>query len=175
MLVRISGKNNSEIIDHIKSTWSKFAADIPFEYSFLDQHYNMLYKEEARTGRLFLVFTGVSVFIAMLGLFGLASFSAIKRTREIGIRKVFGATAFGILRLLSGDFIKLVLIAFIISTPVSWYLMHKWLQEFAYKIGINPLTLAGAGLIVMIITILTVIYHSMQAANANPVDTLRHE
>ena len=135
----------------------------------------MLYKSEMSTGRLFIVFAVISTLVAMMGLFGLASFAAFKRTREIGIRKVFGATSLNILSLLSGDFAMLVIIAFIISLPLAYLLMHKWLQEFAYKVDISPVLMMLAGFLVMILALLTVGYHSIRAANTDPAKTLRYE
>lgn len=175
LLVRIQGDNIPETIKRIKSIWQQYSGSIPFEYSFLDQEYDNLYNAEIKTGKLFIIFAVFSSLIAMLGLFGLASFTAIKRTKEIGIRKVFGAGIINILRLLSGEFAKLVLIAFIISIPLGWYFMRQWLQEFAYKVNMNPLIIIFSGLVIMLLTLLTVGYHSIKAARTDPVETLRYE
>jgi putative ABC transport system permease protein len=117
----------------------------------------------------------ISIVIAMMGLFGLASFAAFKRTKEIGIRKVFGASTLSILRLLSGDFAFLVLISFLISLPFSYLFMNQWLSEFAYQVEINPILVILAGLSVLILALLTVGYHAIRASNADPVKTLRYE
>ena len=175
MLLRINPGNIDETLKFIGSRWKDISGGIPFEFSFLDQEYDRLYKSETRAGNLFFVFAMISILIAMMGLFGLASFAAFKRTREIGIRKVFGASTLGILRLLSGDFAFLVLISFLISLPISYLLMNLWLSEFAYKVEINPIIIILAGLSVLILALLTVGYHSIRASNSDPVKTLRYE
>ncbi len=175
LLVRINPVETAATLGFIGHQWEKFSGGIPFDYHFLDNDYDQLYKSETRTGKLFTVFSFISTIIALLGLFGLASYAALKRTREIGIRKVFGATSLNILKLLSGDFARLVIIAFILSVPVSWYMMNKWLEEFAYRISISPLLMVLAGVVVITLALVTVGYHSLRAANTDPVKTLRYE
>jgi putative ABC transport system permease protein len=175
LLVKIRGDRLQETIREIEVQWKKMAGNLPFEYSFLDQEYDNLYKAEMKTGKLFILFALFSSLIAMMGLFGLASYTAFKRTKEIGIRKVFGATTLHILELLTGDFTRLVIIAFVISVPLAWFLLHKWLEEFAYRVNINPVILLAAGLLVLLLTLITVGYHSVKAAQGDPAKTLRYE
>jgi putative ABC transport system permease protein len=134
-----------------------------------------LYESEQRTGLLFDIFAGIAIFISCLGLLGLAAYTAQVRTREIGVRKVVGASVTGIIRLLAFDFIKLVIIAIVIATPASWYLMNKWLQDFAYKINIGWFVFVLAGLLAITIALLTISFQSVKAALANPVKSLRTE
>jgi putative ABC transport system permease protein len=147
----------------------------PFEYFFLDEVFNNLYKAEDRLAGLFKTFTGLAIFIACLGLLGLVTFMAERRTKEIGIRKVFGASVSQIVTLLSKDFLKLVLIALFIATPIAWYAMNKWLQDFAYRIDISWWIFALAGVLALLIALLTVSFQAIKAALANPVKSLRTE
>jgi len=155
--------------------WKKYNAEYPFSYSFLDESFNNLYKSEQRTGLLYNIFAAIAIFISCLGLLGLAAYTAQIRTREIGVRKVLGASVPGIIRLLAGDFIKLVLIAIVIATPVSWYVMNKWLQDFAYKINIGWAVFVLAGMVAILIALFTISFQSVKAALANPVKSLRTE
>ncbi|MEO6231940.1 MAG: ABC transporter permease [Ferruginibacter sp.] len=155
--------------------WKSYNAGFAFNYAFLDETFNELYKTEQRTGILFNVFTGIAIFISCLGLFGLATFTAQIRTREIGVRKVIGASVASIIALLAKDFIKLVLIALVISIPVAWFVMNKWLQDFAYKTNISWTIFAITGLMVVSIALLTISFQSVKAAIANPVKSLRTE
>jgi putative ABC transport system permease protein len=175
LLVRIDGENITESIEFLEAKWIEFEKEIPFEYSFLDQEYNMLYKAEMRTGKLLFVFAAASILIAMLGLFGLTSYSAVKRTKEIGIRKVFGATTANIISLLTREFTRTIIISILISVPWAIILVNKWLQEFTYKIEINVLLIVFAAFLVLILALFTVGYHSIRAANTNPVKALRYE
>lgn len=147
----------------------------PFQYEFLDDNYNNLYQSEMKLGEIFGFFTIVSILIASLGLFGLAAFMADQRTKEIGIRKILGASVNNILLLLSKDFLSLVLLAFITAAPIGWYAMNKWLQEFAYRIDIGWWMFAVAGALAFIIANLTIGYQSIKAALSNPVDSLKSE
>lgn len=146
-----------------------------FQYEFADATYDAQYREDERFATLFSIFAGLAVFIACLGLFGLASFTAAKRRKEIGVRKVLGATIANIIGLLSKDFIKLVLIAIIIAAPIAWYAMNRWLENFASSINIGPGIFILAGLIVVLIALATVSWQSIKAALSNPVDSLRNE
>jgi putative ABC transport system permease protein len=173
--VRIGAENISRTLAFLKKTWQSFAPGQPFEYSFLDDDFDRLYRAEQRAGQLFTAFSVLAGFIACLGLFGLASFTAEQRTKEIGVRKILGASLSGIIALLSKDFLKWVLIANIIAWPVSYYAMNRWLQNFAYRISIGPWAFLSAALIALGIAILTVSFQSVRAALANPVDSLRYE
>ncbi|MBC8110004.1 MAG: FtsX-like permease family protein, partial [Verrucomicrobia bacterium] len=147
----------------------------PFEYFFADENYNKQYKAEMQYGTIFTIASFLAIFIGCLGLFGLASFSVEQKTKEIGIRKVLGASVSQIVTLLSKDFLKLVLIAFVIAVPVAWYAMHQWLQDFAYRIDISWWIFALAGVLALLIALLTVSFQAIRAALANPVKSLRTE
>ena len=159
----------------VKDTWKKFFPDTPFEYHFLDESYDRLYKSEQRMGTLFNYFTALAIFISCLGLFGLASFLAEKRTKEIGIRKVLGASVSGIVFLLNKQFIKWVLIANFFAWPIAYYVMNRWLQNFAYRIGIGVWSFLLAALLAIVIALLTVSFQAIRAALTNPVEALRYE
>ena len=147
----------------------------PFSYYFLDEFFDRQYKSEVRFGNLFLNFAILAIFISCLGLLGLASYSTMQRTKEIGIRKVMGATVSNIVNLLSRDFLKLVLIAFVIATPLAWIGMHKWLENFAYRISLGWTAFVLAGMSAIVIAFATVSFQSIRAAIANPVKSLRTE
>ncbi|HEX8024407.1 ABC transporter permease, partial [Mucilaginibacter sp.] len=174
MSVKVNTKNLPALIDQIKNKWQGMTQS-QFSYSFMDQDFDANYRAEQRTGTISIIFTVLAISIACLGLFGLAAYAAEQRTKEIGIRKVLGASVSAIVNTLSKDFIKLVLISIAITTPVAWYLMNKWLQDFAYRISIQwwVLVLAGAG--AMLIAIVTVSFQSVKAALANPVNSLKNE
>jgi putative ABC transport system permease protein len=175
LYIKTNGANAPKAIAAAEVQWKKYNAGFPFDYSFLDDDYNSLYESEQRTGLLFNIFAGIAIFISCLGLFGLAAYTAQVRTKEIGVRKVLGASVPGIIQLLATDFIKLVFIAILVATPVAWYAMNKWLQDFAYKININWFVFFVAGLIALIIAIVTISFQSIKAALANPVKSLRTE
>ena len=175
LLIKINSKNIAATVDYIKKQWEKVAEGLPFEYSFLDQKYNALYKSEAQTGNLFIIFTVVSIFIIVLGLLGLITFTANQKTKEIGIRKVLGASTGKILFLLSKKFITWALIANIIAWPIAYYFMLQWLNNFAYRADINIWLFFLSGGIALFIASATVSFHAIKAATANPVDSLRYE
>ena len=175
LYVKTTGKDAPKAIAALETQWKKYNAGFPFTYAFLDDAYNNLYKSEQRTELLYNIFAGIAIFISCLGLFGLAAYTAQVRTREIGVRKVLGAGVAGILRLLAIDFIKLVFIAILIAVPVAWYMMDKWLQDFAYKTNIGWTVFAIAGCLAMFVAILTISFQSIKAAIANPVKSLRTE
>ncbi len=162
-------------IDFIRQKWAETFPEEQFEYSFLDNRINLLYESEGKMRNIFLIFSILSIFVACLGLFGLASFTAEERTKEIGVRKVLGASVANILFLLAKEFTKWVLVANIIAWPVAYYMMNRWLQNFAYKetIGLWPFILSA--ILALIIALLTVSYQSIKAAFADPVDSLRYE
>lgn len=167
--------NIPETIDYIKNIWVENNPGVPFEYYFLDQDYENLYKKDTRLASMLNVFTLLAVFIACLGLFGQAAISSENKIKEIGIRKVNGAKVSEILALLNKDFVKWVVIAFIIATPVAWYAMNKWLESFAYKTNLSWWIFALAGLLALGIALLTVSWQSWRAATRNPVESLRYE
>ncbi|MBE9583221.1 ABC transporter permease [Mucilaginibacter sp. JRF] len=175
LLVRYNTRNLPGFMQQLQQT---FKADMPsssFDYEFLDSHIQNLYTSEQHTARTATVFSLLAIFIACLGLFGLAAFVAEQRTKEIGIRKVLGATVAGITRLLTADFLKLVLISIVIASPLAWYLMNKWLMEFSYRINVSGWVFLAAGATAIGFALLTVISHAMRSALANPVKSLRSE
>jgi putative ABC transport system permease protein len=173
--VKISGRNISATLDHMGALWKTRVTHRPFEYHFLDDDYNKLYQNEQRTAKVFGTATTLAILLACLGLFGLAAFSTIQRTKEIGIRKVLGAGLGNIVFLISKDFIILVSIAFIIASPMAWFAAHSWLQDFAYRVSIQWWVFVAAGIAGISIAILTVSFHSIKAGTANPVKSLRTE
>ncbi len=175
LLVRIKSENVQETINKIQEVSAKHSNGYPVEIQFLDQDYEQLYKGEKMIGILFLWFTSLAIFISCLGLFGLAAFTAERRIKEIGIRKVLGATILQITTLLSKDFLKLVLIAFVIASPIAYYFMDKWLADFAYRITISWWIFALAGASAILIALITVSWQSVKAALMNPVKSLRSE
>lgn len=175
IIVKVKAADAAEIIASFRNQWDAFNPAAPFTYSFLDERFAFLYETEQKTSQLFTVFAVISILIACLGLFGLAAFTAQQRTKEIGVRKVLGASVSGIVVLLSGDFLKLVLIAIVVASPIAWYAMHHWLQGFAYRIDIAWWVFATAGLLAVVIALLTVSFQSVKAALTNPVKSLRSE
>lgn len=173
--IKANGKDAPAAISAAQKEWKKYNANYPFNYSFLDDNFNRLYASEQRTGLLFNIFAGIAIFISCLGLFGLAAYTAQVRTKEIGVRKVLGASISGIIQLLARDFIKLVIAAIVIATPVSWYAMNKWLQDFAYKTNLSWSIFLFAGLIAVAIALITISFQSIKAAIANPAKSLRTE
>ncbi|WP_428235286.1 ABC transporter permease [Gracilimonas sp.] len=175
LLVKVEPGNIQGTIASLENMWQDVAPHRPFEFEFLDQQLNALYQSELQTRNLLLAFSGLAIFIACLGLVGLSSFLIERRAKEIGIRKVLGASVSKIVALLSTDFLKLVAIGFVVGTPIAWYVMDQWLTNFAYRIDMNVAVFITVGLIAMIIAILTVSWQSIKAAVANPVDSLRSE
>ena len=155
-MIRIAPNSASKAIAALQSTWKKVLPGSPVEYSFLDDSFNELYKADQQTSTLILVFALIAVVISCLGLFGLAAFTAERRAKEIGIRKVLGASVAGIAQLLTKDFLKLVIIAIVIASPVAWLAMNKWLQDFAYRINISWWMFIAAGLFAVVIAIITI-------------------
>jgi len=175
IIVKINGEKTTEALSTLKRYWQKINPHTPFEYHFLDETYDNLYKTERRVNVIFNYFSCLAIFISCLGLFGLALFTANKRTKEIGIRKVLGASVSNIVSLLSFQFIKWVLLANFIALPVAYFLMNKWVQNFAYQINIRWWTFLLAGVMALLIALLTVSYQSIKAALLNPVESLRYE
>ncbi|HTJ13606.1 MAG TPA: ABC transporter permease [Dinghuibacter sp.] len=173
--VRIAPGDPSGVLTFLGRTWSAMAPGLPFRYAFQDDEMNNLYATEARWSRIFGLAGGMSVFLACLGLFGLAALAAVNRHKEVSIRKVLGASVPGLVRLLSVEFSRLVLIALVIAAPLAWYLMHHWLQGYAFRIDIHWWVFAATGLVTLAVALLTVSLHALRAARANPVEGLRAE
>ena len=169
LTVHTSTKNYKELLGKIETLWHKDIPGVPFEYSFLDEKVQKQYESDISMSRIINAFTFMAICISCLGLFGLAAFSAEQRNKEIGIRKVLGASVPGIIQLLSRDFLRLVLIAFIIATPISWWAMHKWLQGFVYRVTISWWMFAIAGRATLLIALFTVSSQAIRAALMNPV------
>ncbi|MCW3116675.1 MAG: FtsX-like permease family protein, partial [Chitinophagaceae bacterium] len=174
-VVKIKADNIQSALATIKETYSKVAPDYPFEYTFLDQKFDVLYKKDLRQQAILGIFSGLAIFIACLGLFGLASFTAARRIKEIGVRKVLGSTTQNIVILLSKDLLKPVLIATCIAIPVGYYAMNNWLQNFAYRTPLHWWIFVLAAAITFTIALITVSFKAVRAALANPVDSLRSE
>jgi len=162
-------------IQVIETEWKKIYPGVPFEYKFYDETIASLYQQERNTSKLVGAATGITIFISCLGLFGLATLTAVQRTKEIGIRKVLGATVTGIVKILSKDFVILVFIAIVIASPIAWWAMNQWLQDFAYRVEIQWWMFVLAGTIAVLIALFTVSFQAVKAALANPVDSLRDE
>ncbi len=175
VLIKILGERTAAALSHIESVWKEINPVSPFEYHFLDQTYDSLYRSEKRVGTIFNLFTAQAIFISCLGLFGLASFLAEQRTKEIGIRKVLGASASKIIGLLTREFIRWVLVANLIAWPVAYFVMKKLLQIYVYRTAIGIETFILSGLIAVTIALLTVSYQAFRAARSNPADSLRYE
>ena len=173
--VRVNAKNISGVIKSIQSKWNDMAPGQPFNYSFMDTDFSNIYTAEQQTGKLFITFAVFAIFIGCLGLFGLVTYAAEQRIKEIGVRKVLGASVGGIVAMLSKDFAKLVLIASLIAFPIAWWAMNKWLQSFAYRINISWWVFVVAGLTAITIALITVSVQAIRAAIANPVKSLRTE
>jgi putative ABC transport system permease protein len=173
--MRLHAPYISNVLLQVKNKWQQFAPGQPFTYSFMDEEFNDLYSAEQRTARIVISFALLAIFIACLGLFALVAYAAEQRIREIGIRKVLGASILNIVHMLSVDFLKLVSIAMLISFPIAWWAMHKWLQDFTYRIKISGWVLISSGGVVLLIALLTVSLQAIKAAIANPVKSLRTE
>ncbi|TAE59844.1 MAG: FtsX-like permease family protein [Bacteroidetes bacterium] len=173
--VRIAPGDIQESLKRMDNVWHRFAPDWPFDYTFIDESFSKLYESEARTAGMFGVFAGLAVFVACLGLFGLAAFATEQRTREIGIRKVLGAHPSVLVTLLTGDFLKPVLLANVVALPLAGWIMDKWMADFAYRAGLQLWVFAASAVLVLLIALLTVSLHTLKAALANPVKSLKIE
>lgn len=173
--VKLAGGHLNRMVKEIQKKWKQFTGDQPFVFSFLDEDFNNLYQAEIKTGKILGLFFVLSIFISCLGLLGLSAFMAEQRTREIGIRKVLGASIPGVIFLLTREAGKWVLLGSLIAWPIAWYAMHKWLQNFAFRITIEWWYFILSGIFGLVIALLTVSYQSIKAARANPVDSLRYE
>lgn len=164
-----------KILAFVENTWKKHFSSALFDYDFVNQEIKAQYQAEERFSKIFSYFSILSLLIACLGLYGLISYTIFQKTKEIGIRKVLGASVNGIAAMLSGDFLKLVLLACIVALPVAWVVMNKWLQGFAYRVSLSWWMFAVAGLLVLLVALVTVSFQSIKAAIANPVKSLRTE
>jgi putative ABC transport system permease protein len=173
MAVRINTRDTPDLLNEIKDRWKSMVTSQPFSYSFLDEEFNKQYSADQRTGKIFLVFSILAILIACLGLFGLVTFAAEQRVKEIGIRKILGAGITNIFGLLSKDFIKLLVLSICIASPVAWLAMNKWLQDFAYRISIGWWMFVAIGAICLLIALVTISIQAIKAAVANPVNSLR--
>ena len=173
LIANLNTADYPALLSDVEKIWKKIIPNTPFNYSFLDQDFQNNYQNDQLTSNIVLNFTVVTILIACLGLFGLAAFSAEQRTREIGIRKVLGASVANITGLLSKDFLRLVVIAIVIASPLSWYIMNQWLQNFAYKIELSWWMFAATGALAVFIALATVSFQSIKSALANPVKSLR--
>jgi putative ABC transport system permease protein len=175
LIIKVKTKDIAGLLVTLKTQWDSFKTDEPFTYDFVNELYNQTYVAEQKTGTILSIFAGLTIFIACLGLFGLTTFTAEQRNKEIGVRKVLGASVPDLISLLSKEFIVLVCIAIFIAMPIAWWAMKVWLQDFVYRINISWWMFALAGLGAILIAILTVSYQAIKAALANPIDCLRTE
>jgi putative ABC transport system permease protein len=172
---KISADNYDNVIEQIEEQWAVFFPGNPFDYFMLDQFFNKQYDSDRRFSNVFSIFSFLAIFVACLGLFGLASFMTVQRTKEIGIRKALGSSVNNIVSLLSSGFARLVLIANIFALPLAWWLMNQWLESFPYHINVSIVVLALSGLLVVIIALISVSFETIKAAKVSPANTLRYE
>ena len=175
MSIKIAGSHTTQALALVEQTWKRFLPETPFEYSFLDERLGKLYSSEQRQGTIFMVFGCVAIFIASLGLFGLSAFTITQRIKEIGIRKVLGASVAQLVRMLARDFLRLVLIASVIAFPIAWMAMNRWLNDFAFRIQIAWWVFGAAGLAAASIALATISVQTIKASLANPARSLRTE
>lgn len=173
--IKLATTNISSALQSIKNTWEKTFPNYVYEYRFLDEKIESFYKQESQLSQLYKIFAVIAIFLSCLGLYGLASFMAVQRIKEVGIRKVLGATAGNIVYLFSKEFIILISIAFAIATPIAWYYMNQWLQDYAYRINISWWLFAAGGLAAVVIALATISFRAIRAAQANPVKSLKTE
>ncbi|MEP6749691.1 MAG: FtsX-like permease family protein, partial [Bacteroidota bacterium] len=173
--VKINGSKAKEAVAYIQSVWKSNYPDHPFEYQFLDDHFADVYRADAQVSSVVSVLAALAIVISCLGLFGLASYSAERRIKEVGIRKVLGASVQNITAMLSKDFLKYVVIATIIAWPLAWFAVHTWLQDYAYRIDMSWWIFVVAGLMACFIAVITISFQAIKAAVANPVKSLRTE
>jgi putative ABC transport system permease protein len=173
--VKLKEGNSAGGLEQVKSAWTKVFPNRPFEYNFLDQEFDEQYQNDQRRGEIFSIFSLMTIIIASLGLLGLAAYTTEQRTKEIGIRKVVGASLSQIVFLISKDFMLLIIIAVILAFPLAYFFIHDWLQQFAYRTDIHLMTFVLAALLALGITLITIAYHTLRAASANPATSLREE
>jgi putative ABC transport system permease protein len=175
IIVKAKTKDIAGLLTSMKQQWNNFTADAPFAYTFMDERFAETYRAEQKVGRILSIFSGLTIFVACLGLFGLATFTAEQRTKEIGIRKVLGASLTNIVSLLSKDFLKLVLLANVLAWPLAWWAMQQWLQDFEYRTEIGWWVFVLASVGALLIALFTISFQAIKAAIANPVKSLRNE
>jgi ABC-type antimicrobial peptide transport system permease subunit len=175
LAVKISPMNMQETIKDIQKKWETLYPDFIFSYQFMDESIREFYEGEQRTSTMLAVFTSLAILIGCLGLFGLASFMANQKTKEIGVRKVMGASIQSIVMLFSKEFISLIFIGFLVAAPLSWYFSNQWLSQFTYRITLGPVIFVLGLVATFLIAMVTVGYRSFRAASANPVDSLKYE
>jgi len=173
--IKLATTNISSAMQAVKKIWEQTFPDFVYEYKFLDDKVESFYKQENQLAQLYKIFAAIAIFLSCLGLYGLASFMAVQRIKEVGIRKVLGATAANIVYLFSKEFIILIAIAFAVATPIAWYYMHKWLQDYVYRIDISWWIFLAGGFAAIIIALATISFQAIKAANANPMKSLRTE
>lgn len=173
--IKLATTNISSTLQSVKKIWEQIFPDFVYEYRFLDDKIDNFYKQENQLAQLYKIFSAIAIFLSCLGLYGLASFMAVQRIKEVGIRKVLGATAGNIVYLFSKEFIILITIAFVIATPIAWYYMHLWLQDYVYRINVSWWLFAAGGLVAIIVALATISFRAIKAALANPVKSLRTE
>lgn len=175
IIAKVKTADISGLLSSIKKQWATFNSEEPFQYAFLDERFSQTYEKEQKTGSILGIFAILTISVACLGLFGLATFTADNRTKEIGIRKVLGASVTGVVSLLTTEFLKLVLIAFLVASPIAWYIMNKWLQDFAYRVNVEWWVFVLAAVTAVLITVFSVSFKAIKAAIANPIKSLRTE
>ncbi|RYE27952.1 MAG: FtsX-like permease family protein, partial [Sphingobacteriaceae bacterium] len=175
LIIKIKTADVAGLLASMKQQWNKFGTEEPFTYAFMDDLYNKTYQAESKTGRILNIFTLLTIFVACLGLFGLAIYTTEQRSKEIGIRKVLGASVLQVVNLLSADFLKLILLACFVAFPLAYWAMHNWLQDFAYRITISWWIFALAAFTAVLIALFTISFQAVKAALANPVKSLRSE
>jgi ABC-type antimicrobial peptide transport system permease subunit len=173
--IKLETKNISSTLQSVKTIWEQTFPNFVYEYRFLDDKIASFYKQENQLSQLYKIFAAIAIFLSCLGLYGLASFMAVQRIKEVGIRKVLGATAGNIVYLFSKEFIILIAIAFAIAAPIAWWVMHQWLQDYVYRINISWWLFAAGGAASILIALATVSFQAIKAAIANPVKSLRTE
>jgi len=173
--IKLATTNISSTMQSIKKIWEQTFPNYVYEYRFLDDKIASFYKQETQLSQLYKIFAAIAIFLSCLGLYGLASFMAMQRIKEVGIRKVLGATTRNIVYLFSKEFIVLIAIAFAIATPIAWYYMNQWLQGYAYRINVSWLVFLAGGLVAIVIALATISFQAIKAAIANPVKSLRTE
>jgi putative ABC transport system permease protein len=175
LTVKIDKAHIAEGLDLVKSVWAQHVTSYPFDYSFLDEHFDVLYRSDEQMGSVVMIMAVLAIMISCMGLFGLAAITTEKKTKEIGIRKALGASESQITYLLSRNFAVLVLVSFLLASPVTYWLLQGWLESFAYRVGINPLMFLLGGTIALVIALATISFHTIRSARANPVKALRYE
>lgn len=175
LLVKVSGNDLQGTLAFVQNKWKELVPYMPFEYRFLDEDYAKLYRSELQLGKVMNVFAGIAILLACIGLFGLSSYVAQHRIKEIGIRKILGASLLSIVSMLSGNFAKLVVVAIVVASPIAYFLMERWLYGFAYRVEIPWWAFALASFLAIAIAVITVSFQSVKAATTNPARTLRSE